>query len=138
MASPPNGFSVLVVSAELSIRQTRVLLLEEAGHTPQVAESCAGAKEALQLAKFDLVILDHTFSKDDRIDFIQSMRKMRSITRVLLLHKSAADCGADLHLDSREGPDALIAALDSILKRPSATAPAAIIRPQSQDKTNRA
>lgn len=128
MAPPPSGFSVLVVSAELSIRQTRVLLLEEAGHTPQVAESCAQAQEVLQLAKFDLVMLDHTLSKDDRIDFIQSMRKMGSITRVLLLHKSAADCGADLHLDSREGPDALIAAIDSILKRPSATA----IKGQSQ------
>lgn len=124
MTPHPGGFSVLVVSAEGSIRQTRVLLLEQAGHTPQVAESCARAKEALQLSQFDLVILDHTLSKDDRIHFIQSMHKTGSITRVLLLHKSAADCGADLHLDSREGPDALIAAIDSILKRPSATAPA--------------
>ena len=79
-------------------------MLQEAGLTPQVAESCAQAKEALQLANFELVMLDHTFSKHDRIDLIQSMRKMGSTTPVLLLHKSGADCGADLHLDSREGP----------------------------------
>lgn len=136
MSPHPGGFSVLVVSAEGSIRQTRVLLLEEAGHSPQVAESCARAKEALQLAKFDLVILDHTLSKNDRIDFIQSMRKMGSITRILLLHKSAADCGADLHLDSREGPGALISAINSMIKRPSVIARPPSIEGESKAKVN--
>lgn len=125
MALHPSGFCVLVVSAEPSIRQTRLLLLEEAGHSPRVVESCAQAKEIMQLAQFHLVILDHTLSKDDRIDLIQSMRKMGSTTRVLLLHKSGADCGADFQLDSREGPDALISAIDSLVKHPSATSQAA-------------
>lgn len=138
MAPHPGGLSLLVVSAELSIRQTRVMLLEEAGHTPQVAESCAQAKEVLQLTKFDLVILDHTLSKHDRVDLIRSIRKMATITRVLLLHTSGADCGADLHLDSREGPDALISAIDSIIKRPSAIARAASIGDESKEKGNQA
>lgn len=120
MAPHPSGLPLLVVSAELSIRQTRLLLLEEAGHTPQVAESCAQAKDVLQLTKFDLVILDHTLRKDDRVDLIQVIRKTGITTRILMLHKSGADCGADLHLDSREGPDALISAIDSVIKRPCA------------------
>lgn len=119
MASHPSGLSVLVVSAELSIRQTRLLLLEEAGHTCQVAESCAQAQEVLQLAKFDLVMLDHTLNRGDRVNLIEFVRKVGS-TRIVLVHKSGVDCGADLHLDSREGPDALLSAIDSITKRPSA------------------
>lgn len=132
MASHLDGFFVLVVSVESSIRQTRVLLLEKAGHTPQVAESCAQAKEVLQLTKFDLVILDHTLNKDDRIDLIQFIRQIGGTTRILLLHKRGADCGADLFLDSREGPDALMAAIDSIIKRPSAMIRRASIRRESK------
>lgn len=138
MPSQRSGFFVLVVSAEASIRQTRVLLLEEAGFTPQIAESCVQAKEIVQLAKFHLVLLDHTLSKDDRVDLIQFIRKMDSITRVLLLHKSGADCGADLHLDSREGPEVLISAIDAIIKRPSANIPATWIGRESKAKGNEA
>lgn len=134
MAPHPSGLSLLVVSAELSIRQTRLLLLEEAGHTPQVAESCAQAKEVLQLTKFDLVILDHTLSKDDRVDLIQFIRKTGVTTRILLLHKSGVDSGADLYLDSRDGPDALISAIDSLIKRPCANVRAASLEGELKAK----
>jgi len=115
MTPQPNSFCVLVVSAEPSIGQTRLLLLEEAGHAAHMVESPAKAREILQLDHFDAAVLDHTLSKDERGHLIHFMRQFAPAIRILLLHKSGADSGADLHLDSRDGPDALKRALKMLL-----------------------
>lgn len=66
MISHDGGFSVLVVSAERSIRQTRLLLLQMVGHAAEIAESSAQAEEILQVGQFDAVVLDHTLNRDER------------------------------------------------------------------------
>lgn len=115
--SEPNGALVLVVSAEATIRQTRTLLLEGAGHKAVVAESKHKAVQIVQQFDFDVAILDHTVDKHDRIRLVRFVRQVAPATRILVLHKSGADCGADLHLDSREGPEKLLSCLTSLLGR---------------------
>lgn len=113
--SNSSSFLVLVVSAETTIRQTRTLLLESAGYKVVGAESRQKANEVVRQFDFDVAVLDHTLDKRDRVRFIRFVREVAAGTRILLLHKSGADCGADLHLDSREGPEKVVSATSTLL-----------------------
>ena len=111
--SAPAGFLVLVVSAEATIRQTKTLLVERGGYKVVAAESRHRASEIVQQFDFDAVILDHTLDKRDRVRLVRLVREMAPAARILMLHKSGADCGADLCFDSREGPEKIITSLQS-------------------------
>lgn len=113
--SDSGSFLVLVVSAETTIRQTRTLLMEGAGYRVVAAESRHKAIQIAQQFDFDIVILDHTLNKHDRIRCIRFIRQVAPATRILVLHKSGTDCGADLCLDSREGPERLMSCVRTLL-----------------------
>lgn len=110
-----GGFLVLVVSAETTIRQTRTLLMESEGYKVVAAESRHQASQIVQQFDFDVAILDHTLDKHDRIRFVRFVRQVAPVTRILVLHKSGADCGADLCLDSRGGPEKLVLCVKTLL-----------------------
>lgn len=110
-----GSFLVLVVSAETTIRQTRTLLMEDAGYKVVAAESRHKAIQIAQQFDFDLVILDHTLDKHDRVRCVRFIHQAAPATRILVLHKSGADCGADLCLDSREGPERLMLCVKTLL-----------------------
>jgi DNA-binding response OmpR family regulator len=113
----PDGFLVLVVSAETTIRQTRTLLMEGAGYKVVAVESRHKAIRTVQQFEFDIAILDHTLDKHDRTRLIRFIRQAAPVTSILVLHKSGADCGADLCLDSREGPEKLVTSVNMLLAR---------------------
>lgn len=115
--SHSGAFLVLVVSAETTIRQTRVLLLENEGYRVVAAESRHKAGEIMQQFDVDVAVLDHTLDKRDRKRLVRFVREFAPATRILLLHKSGADCGADLHIDSREGPETVISSVRILLGR---------------------
>ena len=102
------GFYVLVVSADISIRETKTFMLERAGYLVHAVASRAQAEPLLGLVKFDAVIVDHTLKQDERVTLIRAVREAKSRSRILVLHRSGSDCGADAHFDSREGPDQLL------------------------------
>jgi len=106
---------VLIVSAEATIRQTRALLVEGAGFKAVATESRHRASEIVRQFDFDVAILDHTLGKRDRIRLVRLVREVAPATRILMLHKSGADCGADLCFDSREGPERVMRSLRSFL-----------------------
>ena len=110
---------VLVVSADVNIRHTKIFMLEREGYLVQAVESRGQAEQLLSLVKFDAVILDHTLKRNDRMELVRRIRDVDPNTRILVLHKSGADCGADLHFDSREGPDALLSRVRMLLGRPA-------------------
>lgn len=109
---------MLVVSAETTIRQTRTLLMEGAGYKVMAAESRHKAIRIAQQFDLDIAILDHTLDKHDRIRCVRFIRQAAPATRILVLHKSGADCGADLCLDSREGPERLVSCVKTLLAKP--------------------
>lgn len=119
--SHSGAFLVLVVSAETTIRQTRVLLLESEGYRVVAAESRHKAGEIMQQFDVDVVVLDHTLDKRDRKRLVRFVREFAPTTRILLLHKSGADCGADLHIDSREGPETVISSVRILLGQSTST-----------------
>ena len=114
--SVSGSFLVLVVSAETTIRQTRTLLMQGAGYKVLAAESRHKAVQIAQSSTLNIAILDPTLDKHDRVRCVRFIRQAAPTTRILMLHKRGADCGADLCLDSREGPERLISCVKTLLR----------------------
>ena len=59
---------------------------EKAGHSVQKAEGRKGVDGALKAAKFDLVILGSTLSRNDRHHLPYMVKKANAETQVLVMH----------------------------------------------------
>ena len=59
---------------------------EKAGHSVQKAEGRKGVDAALKTAKFDLVILGSTLSRNDRHHLPYMVKKASAETQVLVMH----------------------------------------------------
>ena len=59
---------------------------EKAGHSVQKAEGRKGVDGALKAAKFDLVILGSTLSRNDRHHLPYMVKKANADTQVLVMH----------------------------------------------------
>jgi len=59
---------------------------EKAGHSVQKAEGRKGVDTALKTAKFDLVILGSTMSRNDRHHLPYMVKKANAETQVLVMH----------------------------------------------------
>lgn len=59
---------------------------EKAGHSVQKAEGRKGVDTALKTAKFDLVILGSTMSRNDRHHLPYMVKKASAETQVLVMH----------------------------------------------------
>jgi len=59
---------------------------EKAGHSVQKAEGRKGVDAALKAAKFDLVILGSTLSRNDRHHLPYMVKKANAETQVLVMH----------------------------------------------------
>jgi CheY-like chemotaxis protein len=105
--------SVLVVSHEPSLQDTYRLLFYSVGyvtHAVDADEVCS----TLKGTAFTVVVLDHTLTKQERKAAVQYVREFSPETKALALHNSGKDCGADLTLDSREGPKAVLEAVERL------------------------
>ena len=101
-----NDAEVLVTEAEK---------FKKAGYT--VTQAC-GRKEieaALVHEPFDLVILGHTLGRNDRHHLPYMAKKSDESTRVLVLHASGRHHAVDKAVDSRDGEDVVIDAIDELL-----------------------
>jgi hypothetical protein len=65
-------------------------------------------ESALQRLNFHVVLLDHTLNEKERKAAIRLIRLRAPDTRIVALHASAGDSGADVAMDSREGPAAIL------------------------------
>src|SRR5690242_7893928 len=60
--------------------------LQKAGYAVQTAVGRKGVQDALQSAKFDLVILGPTLTRDDRHHLPYMVKKAQKATKVLVMH----------------------------------------------------
>ena len=92
-------------------------VFEKAGYSVERAHGRAAAVQAFRTGAYDVAVLGHTLSKDDRHHLAYMAKKSGEETQVLVLHASGKHPAVDLALDSRGGDQAVLAALESLLER---------------------
>ena len=68
-------------------------------------------------AKFDVAVLGHTLSRDDRHHLPYMIRKAHADTQILVLHASGKHPEVDLAMDSRRGERAILEAIEQLAGR---------------------
>ena len=115
MTAHDRDISVLVVGHEASLRDTYALLFQSAGYTAH-SVALEHLESAVKLEAVTVIVFDHTLSEGQRKHAVQAVRGLAPQVRTVTLHSSAQDCGADLSMDSREGPVEILARVSAMLK----------------------
>lgn len=95
--------------------QTKIF--EQAGYTVEAAIGRAAIEQAVRASKYDVVVLGHTLSKDDRHHLPYMAKKSGEDTQVLVLHASGKHHAVDFAIDSREGAEAVLNAMHTLMQR---------------------
>jgi DNA-binding NtrC family response regulator len=90
---------------------------EKAGYTVECAQGRAASEQALRKGNYDVVVLGHTLTKDDRHHLPYMAKKSGEDTQVLVLHASGKHPAVDCAVDSRDGEKAVLAALSSLAEQ---------------------
>lgn len=108
---------VLYGECDAEILKSHTAVMQKAGYEVQTAIARRGVEQALAQAKFDVVVLGHTLTRDDRHHLPYMAKKANSNALVLVIHASGKHPGVDLAIDSREdGHRALLEALSELLE----------------------
>src|ERR1700746_592627 len=91
-------------------------VLEKAGYSVKTAVGRRAIEEAVRQDKFEVVVLGHTLTRDDRHHLPYKAKKANSLTRVLVVHASGKHPGVDAAIDSRDGDRVLLEALSGLLE----------------------
>jgi len=116
MAAAPIG-SILYCEGDSSVLAAQASMFEKAGYTVERAVGRAAVQQALAMATYDVVVLGHTLSKDDRHHLAYMVKKAQHEAQVMVLHASGKHPAVDVALDSREGEKAIISALAALGRR---------------------
>jgi DNA-binding response OmpR family regulator len=107
MPAAGRRITALVVGHEPMLRETYALLFERAGYVAEHAQ-LGSSPALLKATKFALLVMDHTLSREERKSLVPVARHLSPGIKIVALHSSARDCGADLVMDSREGASAIL------------------------------
>jgi DNA-binding NtrC family response regulator len=91
-------------------------VMEKAGYSVKTAIGRHAIEEAVRQDKFDVVVLGHTLSRDDRHHLPYMAKKANSLSRVLVIHASGKHHEVDAAIDSRDGEHVLLDALAGLLE----------------------
>src|SRR5262245_28406128 len=111
--SPGAGTNVLVVSHELLLRETYGMLFRLAGYIAEEAEPLF-AVARLNAGGVAILVIDHTVSRDARYALVSLARLFSPKIKIISLHASAKDCGADIAMDSREGAEQILKRVEGL------------------------
>ena len=114
--------SILYAENDDDILASQAAVLQKAGHTVPQGVGRAAAEQALKQGTVELVILWHTLSKEDRHHLPYKARKANEGTRILVLHASGNHPAVDMAMDSRQGPEAVLNAVSTLLAKKLAAA----------------
>jgi len=115
--SKVNGARILYGEADSRILASQAAVFHGAGFMVEQAEGRKAIEQALKSRHFDLVVLGHTLTKDDRHHLPYMAKKADPDLQVLVLHASGKHPQVDLAIDSRDGEDARLQAMASLLER---------------------
>ncbi|PYY00984.1 MAG: hypothetical protein DMG64_06030 [Acidobacteria bacterium] len=91
-------------------------ILERAGYSVKTAIGRKAIEEAVRQDKYEIVVLGHTLTRDDRHHLPYMAKKANSLTRVLVIHASGKHHEVDAAIDSRDGERVLLEALSALLE----------------------
>ena len=128
VARPSTHHRVLVVDDDDSIRELLTMVLEHAGFEVDLAASCLEARNALERARPDLVVLDVMLPDGDGVDLCRRLRGSGLKAPVLFLtaRDSTVDkvrgltLGGDDYLTKPFSLEELVARLRALLRRSGA------------------
>ncbi len=111
---------ILCVSSYPALLQTRSLLFERAGYSVVKAQNRQEAEWILSRQAFDVIVLEHCVPMSERHALAAMIKKAGFFTRVLVLHSSGngPESCADASVDSRNGPGAILEALEEMFSHP--------------------
>lgn len=112
LASPKA--KVLYVESDSSVLTVASKLFERAGYMVEHAVGRATAEIALRKGSYDVVILGHTLTKDDRHHLPYMVKKANELTQVMVIHASGKHPAVDAAIDSRYGDKAVLETLASL------------------------
>lgn len=106
---------ILYGEANPQVLSAQIAMFDKAGYVVVPALGRQAIEDALRHAAFDLVVLGHTLSKDDRHHLPYMAKKLNPATRVLVLHASGKHPKVDIALDSRRGERTVLEAVAQLL-----------------------
>ena len=106
---------ILYGESNEQVSSTQMKQFEQAGYTVEFAIGRDAIANAVKRSAFDLVILGHTLTKDDRHHLPYMAKKANPATRVLVLHSSGKHPAVDLAIDSRDSEHAVLKAVAQLL-----------------------
>ena len=107
---------ILYGELNAKVLQEQTPEFESAGYEVQQAIGRAELEAALRGGQFDVVVLGHTLTRDDRHHLPYMAKKADPDTKVLVLHASGRHHEVDLSLDSRDGMDKVLRAVESLME----------------------
>ncbi len=112
-ADPQAPKKVLNVSAEIMLLETRRAIFERGGYLVSCATNAVEAIWLCRQEAFHAVVVGHSLPKRQKHAVIQAARKYNPGARIIGLYKVIPDeaAGADVAIDSHDGPEILLQAL---------------------------
>jgi DNA-binding NtrC family response regulator len=108
---------ILYGENDAAVMASESRVFEQAGYTVAMAAGRLAIEQALRSGKYDVFVLGHTLTKDDRHHLAYMAKKSGRDVQVLVLHASGKHPAVDIAIDSREGHDGVLKALASLMER---------------------
>jgi DNA-binding NtrC family response regulator len=103
--------AILYCEADLKVLSTQTKLFNKAGYAVVPIEGRTAMEAAVKAGGFDIALLGHTLTRDDRHHLPYMVKKSNPDARVVVLHASGKHPAVDVSLDSRLGERALLEAI---------------------------
>ncbi len=111
---------ILYGEAEARVADEQAAMFAGPDHRVEQAIGRRSIEAALTREPFDLLVLGHTLSKEDRHHLPYLAKRINPEIRVLVLHASGKHPKVDVAVDSRQGEAVVRQAVEDLLLQPAA------------------
>ncbi len=112
--------AVLYCEADATVLSTQTKLFTKAGYAVVPILGRAAMEEAVKAGGFDIAVLGHTLSRDDRHHLPYMVKKANRQARVVVLHASGRHPQVDVAVDDRCSERILLEAIAQAAAQPVA------------------
>jgi DNA-binding NtrC family response regulator len=113
--------AMLYCEADADVLSTQTQLFNKAGYAVVPIQGRAAMEQAVKFGGFDIAILGHTLSRDDRHHLPYMVKKSSPAARVVVLHASGRHPRVDVAVDSRFGDRVVLDAIAQATVQPVTT-----------------